>query len=60
MPRRRRVVQGVESPQDLARKLEVLERELAVQRAAMEKLKELSTSPRATPVAARLRRRRSA
>jgi hypothetical protein len=60
MPRRRRVVQGVESPQDLARKLEVLERELAVQRAAMDKLKELSTSPRATPAVARLRRRKSA
>lgn len=41
MPRRRRMVQGVESSQDLARKLEVLERELAVQRIAMEKLKEL-------------------
>jgi hypothetical protein len=41
MPRRRRMVQGVESSQDLARKLEVLERELAVQRAAMEKLKQL-------------------
>ena len=53
MPRRRRVVQGVESPQDLARKLEVLERELAVQRAAMEKLKGLSTSPKVTPAVAR-------
>lgn len=41
MPRRRRMVQGVESSQDLARKLEVLERELAVQRTAMERLKEL-------------------
>ena len=41
MPRRRRMVQGVESSQDLARKLEVLERELAVQRAAIEKLKQL-------------------
>lgn len=41
MPRRRRMVQGVESSQDLARKLEVLERELAVQRTAMEKLKQL-------------------
>ena len=43
MPRRRRMVQGVESSQDLARKLEVLERELAVQRTAMEKLKQLRT-----------------
>lgn len=47
MPRRRRVVQGVESPQDMARKLEVLERELALQRAAMEKLKELGPSRKA-------------
>ena len=45
MPRRRRMVQGVESSQDLARKLEVLERELAVQRAAMEKLKQLGAKP---------------
>jgi len=48
MPRRRRMVQGVESSQDLARKLEVLERELAVQRLAMEKLKQLGAKP-ATP-----------
>ena len=33
MPRRRRI-QGVESSQDLERKLEILERELEVQRAA--------------------------
>lgn len=52
MPRRRRTVQGVESPQDLAKKLEVLERELDVQRAAMEKLKELG-SPRKPPLPAR-------
>ena len=45
MPRRRRMVQGVESSQDLARKLEVLERELAVQRAAIEKLKQLGAKP---------------
>ena len=44
MPRRRRMVQGVESSQELARKLEVLERELAVQRTAMEKLKLLGPS----------------
>lgn len=53
MPRRRRVVQGVESSQDLARKLEVLERELAVQRAAMEKLKELGTSRKVTAASGR-------
>ena len=60
MPRRRRVVQGVESAQDLARKLEVLERELAVQRTAMEKLKELGAARKTTPVSARLTRRKSA
>ena len=49
MPRRRRVVQGVESPQDMARKLEVLERELALQRAAMEKLKELGPARKVAP-----------
>jgi len=59
MPRRRRMVQGVESSQDLARKLEVLERELAVQRAAMEKLKEMATA-KAKPSAARLNVRKSA
>jgi hypothetical protein len=58
MPRRRRVVQGVESPQDLAQKLEVLERELAVQRAAMEKLKALGR-PKAV-AAARPTRRKTA
>ena len=45
MPRRRRMVQGIESSQDLARKLEVLERELAVQRSAIEKLKQLGAKP---------------
>lgn len=56
MPRRRRMVQGVESLQDLARKLEVLERELAVQRSAMDKLKQLG----AKPVAARTTGRKTA
>ena len=45
MPRRRRMVQGVESLQDLARKIEVLERELAVQRSAMERLKQMGAKP---------------
>ena len=58
MPRRRRMVQGVESSQDLARKLEVLERELAVQRAAMEKLKLLGAPAKAA--APRLPRRKTA
>ena len=60
MPRRRRMVQGVESSQDLARKLEVLERELAVQRAAMEKLKLLGPSAKATPEPARAPGRKTA
>ena len=52
MPRRRRMVQGVESSQDLARKLEVLERELAVQRTAMEKLKQLGPPNQRRPARA--------
>lgn len=60
MPRRRRMVQGVESSQELARKLDVLERELAVQRAAMDKLKELGPSRKAAPAPARLKTRKSA
>ena len=60
MPRRRRMVQGVESSQDLARKLEVLERELEIQRAAMEKLKEMGASRKTTPATARLIVRKSA
>jgi hypothetical protein len=38
---RRRVALGLESSADLARKVAVLERELAVQRDALEKLKEM-------------------
>ena len=60
MPRRRRMAQGVESSQDMARKLEVLERELAVQRAAMEKLKQLGPVGRPAPAPARPPRRKSA
>ena len=60
MPRHRRVVQGVESSQDLARKLEVLERELAVQRTAMQKLKELGPADKAMPAPQRQNRRRTA
>ena len=60
MPRRRRMVQGVESSQDLARKLEILERELAVQKAAMEKLKLLGPASKAVADTPRLPRRKSA
>ncbi len=60
MPRRRRIVQGVESPQDLARKLEILERELAVQRAAIEKLKGLGAVRKPAAAVARLNSRKTA
>ena len=60
MPRRRRMVQGVESSQDLARKLDVLERELAVQKAAMEKLKLLGPSAKTEPGTPRVPRRKTA
>ena len=60
MPRRRRMAQGVESSQDMARKLEVLERELAVQRTAMEKLKQLGPPGRSEPAPARTPRRKTA
>jgi hypothetical protein len=54
------MVQGVESSQDLERKLEILERELEVQRAAMEKLKLLGPPGKPTPAQARLPRRKTA
>ena len=43
MARRPRTV-GTESALDLARKAEILEREMAVQRDALERLKQMSTS----------------
>jgi hypothetical protein len=46
MPRRPRTV-GIESALDLARKAEILEREMAAQRAALERLKELATNRQA-------------
>lgn len=41
MARRRRTAAGLESLTDLARKSEILERELAVQREALEKLRQM-------------------
>jgi len=41
MARRRRTAAGLESLEDLARKAEILERELAVQRQALEKLRQM-------------------
>jgi hypothetical protein len=43
MPRRPRTV-GIESSLDLARKAEILEREMATQREALERLKEMGTT----------------
>ena len=60
MPRRRRMVQGVESSHELARKLEVLERELAVQRAAMEKLKQMGPPEKAAMQPGRVAGRKTA
>jgi hypothetical protein len=57
MARRRRTAAGIESLEDLARKTEILERELAVQRQALEKLRQMSlthskhVAETATPVA---------
>jgi hypothetical protein len=48
MARRPRTV-GTESSFDLARKAEILERELAVQRDAIERLKEMGTSRHGQP-----------
>jgi hypothetical protein len=46
---RRRKVAGLDLLTDLPRKLEVLERELAVQRAALDRLKEIGTPRRGLP-----------
>ena len=43
MPRRPRTV-GIESSLDLARKAEILEREMATQREAIERLKQMGNS----------------
>lgn len=43
MPRRPRTV-GIESALDLARKAEILEREMATQREALERLKQMGTT----------------
>lgn len=46
MARRRRTAAGLESLADLARKTEILERELAVQRQALDRLREMAVEPR--------------
>jgi hypothetical protein len=52
MPRRPKRV-GVESAADLARKIEVLEREMATQRVALERLKEMGSEGRVRRVPAK-------
>jgi len=47
MARRRRMAAGLESLEDLARKCAILERELVVQRQALEKLKQMGAPRRA-------------
>lgn len=46
MARRRRTAVGSDSLEELARKAEILERELALQREALDKLKEMGTARR--------------
>ena len=50
MTRRRRTAPGMDSFADLAQKLKILEREMAVQRKAMERLKELGSERRITDI----------
>ena len=53
MARRRRTAVGSDSLEELARKAKILERELAVQREALDKLKEMGTArkPEREPIA---------
>ena len=46
MARRRRTTAGMDSVQELARKVEILEREMAVQQRALERLKQMAVDPR--------------
>jgi hypothetical protein len=43
---RQRYAAGMDSFEDLARKVKILERELAVQRAALDKLKQMGPAPK--------------
>jgi len=58
MTRRRRTAPGMDSLADLEQKVKILEREMAVQRKAMDRLKELGSErrvagPREMPAAVR-------
>ena len=46
MARRRRSTAGMDSFQELARKVEILEREMAVQHRALERLKQMAAAPK--------------
>lgn len=50
MTRRRRTAPGMDSFADLAQKIKILEREMAVQRQAMDRLKELGSERRITDI----------
>jgi len=50
MTRRRRTAPGMDSFADLAQKIKILEREMAVQRKAMDRLKELGSERRITDI----------
>jgi hypothetical protein len=60
MARRRRPAAGLEPFADLARKVQILERELAVQRQALDRLKELGPAPRRADTAPRPLARKTA
>lgn len=49
MARRRSPAAGMDSYADLARKAEILERELAVQRQALDRLKQMGSAPKTLP-----------
>ncbi len=46
MPRRRRSAAGMDSVQELARKVAILEREMALQQQALERLKQMGAPAR--------------
>lgn len=49
MARRRRSAAGMDTFQELARKVEILEREMALQRQALDRLKQMARAPKQAP-----------
>lgn len=49
MARRHQPAAGMDSFEDLARKVEILERELAVQQKALDRLKQMGPTPKPPP-----------